>query len=211
MGDQLFSSNPLNAQPAVVSVINLKGGTGKTTSAIYMATALADKNCPVIIIDADSEQSALNWSLDSGFDFEVVPAEKDRLGRQAKAYAAEGKTVIIDCAPNNRDSLFSAALASDVIVVPVAPTGQDVNRLGPTLELLLQVEESRKADLVYILVTKWDRRRTLAKEFIEVFRAYPLLNSKVSNRVIYQKEFGRVPNYLREYENVIEEVMSHVA
>lgn len=41
--------------------VNLKGGTGKTTSAVYLALALA--RCGrTLLIDADPQQSALRWS-----------------------------------------------------------------------------------------------------------------------------------------------------
>lgn len=196
-------------QPMILSIINLKGGTGKTTTAVYMATAIArgrDQD-QAVIIDADSEQSALNWAQEGALPFPVVPVERDKLGKQARQLVGEGKTVLIDCAPNNRDILYSAALAADKIIVPVAPTGQDVNRLVATLNVLVEVEESRDADLAHILVTRWDKRRVLAKEFIDMFKDYPVLKNKISNRAIYQKEFGIEPTFLREYSAVLREVI----
>jgi chromosome partitioning protein len=62
----------------------------------------------------------------------VVAAERDRLARQAREL--EGKrgdrrVVIVDTPPNDREVLRTAAFVADRVVVPVAPTGVDVNRL----------------------------------------------------------------------------------
>ena len=200
----------MGSEPRIIAIINLKGGTGKTTSAVYMATVLVKGGSKAVVVDADSEQSALNWGQDNSLPFPVVLADKDRLGKQVRELAAAGNVVLIDCAPNNRDTLFSAALAADKIIVPVAPTGQDVNRLVATLNILVEVEESRDADLAHILVTRWDSRRILAKEFVDMFKDYPVLENKISNRAIYQKEFGIEPTFLDEYSAVVKEVMNSV-
>ena len=202
---------PSGKQPApIISIINLKGGTGKTTSAIYMATTFYEMGKQTVVIDADNEQSALNWAQGGLLPFEVLTMEKDQLGKQARAQAEQGRAVLIDCAPNNRDTLYAAALVADKIIIPVAPTGHDVNRLEATLALLVEVEQSRDKDLANILVTRWDKRRVLAREFIDIFKDYPVLENKISDRVVYQKEFGILPTFTREYRDVIEEVLNNV-
>ena len=194
----------------IISIINLKGGTGKTTTAIYMATTIHEMGRQVAVIDADNEQSALNWAQGGLLPFEVLPMDKDQLGKQARAQAEQGRMVFIDCAPNNRDTLYAAALVADKIIIPVAPTGHDVNRLEATLALLVEVEQSRDKDLANILVTRWDKRRVLAREFIDIFKDYPVLENKISDRVVYQKEFGILPTFTREYQDVLEEVLNNV-
>ena len=42
-----------------LAVINLKGGTGKTTSAVYLAAALARRG-RTLLVDADPQGSALS-------------------------------------------------------------------------------------------------------------------------------------------------------
>lgn len=207
----MATPNEHQAKPLVISVINLKGGTGKTTSCIYIAAALFEGELPVTIIDADNEQSALNWAADGTLPFAVIGIEKDQLRQQVKSLKSQGQIVLIDCGPNNRDILYTAALNADIIIVPVAPTGQDVNRLQATLTLLLDIEESRNADLTKILITRWDRRRVLAREFVDLFKDYPVLKNKISDRVIYQKEFGITPTYLSEYREVAQEILQHVS
>jgi chromosome partitioning protein len=67
----------------IVAVVNLKGGVGKSTSAVYFAT-VASGGGEVVVLDADTERSALEWAAAGELPFEVVPAERDRLARQAR-------------------------------------------------------------------------------------------------------------------------------
>jgi hypothetical protein len=127
----------------IVAVVNLKGGVGKSTTAIYFATVASEGGEGGVVLDADTEKSATEWAAAGELPFEVVPAERDRLARQARALAKGGRTVVIDTPPNDREVLRAAAAVADRVVVPVAPTGVDVNRLRATLEVLLDVEATR--------------------------------------------------------------------
>jgi chromosome partitioning protein len=189
--------------------VNLKGGVGKSTSAVYFAT-VASGSGEVIVLDADTERSALEWASGE-VPFEVVAAERDRLARQAREL--EGKrgdrrVVIVDTPPNDREVLRTAASVADRVVVPVAPTGVDVNRLRATLEVLLDVEATRGELDTSILLTRWDGRKRLAREAEELLGRFPLLDSRIRALTRYEDGFGDRPWYLEEYGKAWEEVVS---
>ncbi|MDX6382119.1 MAG: chromosome partitioning protein [Rubrobacteraceae bacterium] len=192
----------------IVSVVNLKGGVGKTTTALYFAEAAKEEGRAPIVIDADGERSALEWSSQGELSFEVVAVEKDALARQARLLEKEGRVVIIDTPPNNREALWAASAVADHVVVPVAPTGVDVNRLRATLEVLLDVEAIKGKLDTSILFTRWDKRKRLAREAAELLDNFPLLGARIRSLTRYEDGFGNSPWYLEEYREAWTEVIS---
>jgi chromosome partitioning protein len=192
----------------IVSVVNLKGGVGKTTTALYFAEAAKEEGYAPVVIDADMEKSALEWSHAGELRFAVVPAEKDALARQARLLEKEGQIVIIDTPPNNRETLWAASAVADHVVVPVAPTGVDVNRLRATLEVLLDVEAIKGNLDTSILFTRWDKRKRLAREAEELLSNFPLLAARIRALTRYEDGFGSRPQYLEEYKEAWSEVTS---
>jgi chromosome partitioning protein len=47
--------------PAIVAVVNNKGGVGKTTTAVNLGAALAESDRRVLLVDLDSQASASIW------------------------------------------------------------------------------------------------------------------------------------------------------
>ncbi len=191
----------------IVALVNLKGGVGKTTSALYFAAVAHEGGQNPVVLDADTERSALEWAASGELPFEVVAAEKDRLARQARALQKQGRTVIIDAPPNDREVLWASAAVADRVVVPVAPTGVDVNRLRATLEVLLDVEATRGELDTSILLTRWDRRKRLARDAEELLARFPLLGARIRSLTRYEDGFGNRPTYLDEYEPAWKEVI----
>lgn len=194
---------------SIYAILSLKGGVGKTTSAMHLAAVAAEQGQRAVVLDGDEERSASEWArLADGLPFEVRPAERDRIARQARELKKEGYTVLIDTPPNNRDVLTRAANVATTCLIPLPPTGLDVNRMVATLELLRDVEASRGSLDAVLLLTRWDGRKRLAKEALGALAALPLLESRVRDLARYQDAFGSPPAYLTEYRSVWFEMTS---
>ena len=81
----------------IISFLNQKGGVGKTTLAIHLATVLAERS-RVLLVDADPQGSALDWRAqragDSGFP--VVGLPKPTLHRDIGALGENCDWVVVD-------------------------------------------------------------------------------------------------------------------
>jgi chromosome partitioning protein len=55
-----------------VAVVTLKGGSGKTTSAVFLAHEWAALGPGVLLVDADPQATALRWSEQAGFEVSTL-------------------------------------------------------------------------------------------------------------------------------------------
>ena len=123
-----------SATVQIISVINLKGGVGKTTIALNLAATLADQGRRVLLIDADPQQSATQWAQQGpgALPMPVMSLRADDGAPQFKTaldqlvQAAQAMLVVIDSPPELSDPALVAALLSDVVLVPVTPSPLDL-------------------------------------------------------------------------------------
>src|SRR3954452_14680836 len=127
----------------VLSVLNQKGGVGKTTLAVHLATAFAQRKERVLLIDADPQGSALDWAASRDGDspplFPVIGLPKKTLHREIPALAEDYKHILIDGPPRVNEVARSAILASDIVLIPVQPSPYDVWAAKEIVDLLGEV------------------------------------------------------------------------
>lgn len=125
----------------IVSIVNLKGGVGKTTTAVALATAARRDGKAARLYDADPQSSASLWAAvaeDNGdpLPFEVLPANVATIrpvGRRLKGDA--GEWAVIDCPPNGR-VVDEAVKAADLVIVPTTTGPADMVKTFETAETL---------------------------------------------------------------------------
>jgi chromosome partitioning protein len=119
-----------------VVVTNLKGGVGKTTTAVYLAAVAASRgHIPVVVVDADRQASAAEWLEERPIDdVEVVEAPSERTLTRAMS-AGEG-TVVVDLPPGDERLVQAAIAAADAIVIPTRAGGVEFARVAYTLEMI---------------------------------------------------------------------------
>jgi chromosome partitioning protein len=115
----------------IIALLNQKGGVGKTTLATHLAGEFARCGQSVIVIDADPQGSALDWSQRRGQSgtprlFGVIGLARETLHVEAPAIARDLDHVIIDGPPRVTALARSALLAADLVLIPVQPSPYDV-------------------------------------------------------------------------------------
>ena len=120
----------------VVAILSEKGGAGKTTLAVHLATAAHLDGRGVAILDLDPQGSAFAWAERRSEPPEAqaitpvaLPAWLDKL-REAGA-----EFVFIDTGRDANNAGYAAAKAADLILIPLRPGGFDLLALGRTLDL----------------------------------------------------------------------------
>jgi chromosome partitioning protein len=119
-----------------IVVTNLKGGVGKTTTAVYLsAVAVARGYDPVLLIDADRQASSAEWLEERPIEgVTVVEAPSERT--LARAMSRDEGMGIVDTAPGDERVVQSAVNAADAVVVPTRAGGVEFARVAATLEMI---------------------------------------------------------------------------
>ena len=107
-----------------IAFVNQKGGVGKTTLAINVAGCMAQQGFKVLLVDADPQQSALDWSgvRTSPSLFAIVGMTRPVIHRELPLLEEGYDHVVIDSPPSVHTMTQSIVGASDVVVVPVQPS-----------------------------------------------------------------------------------------
>ncbi len=118
-----------------IAVANVKGGVGKTTTAVYLA-AVATTKGPVVLVDADPQASAAEWLEERPLTgVTVAEAPSERLVTRAIELGA-GATVIVDTPPGSERLVRAAVAQADVVVVPTRAGSLEVSRVQATLGMV---------------------------------------------------------------------------
>lgn len=148
----------------VIALAGNKGGTGKTTLAVNLATCLARRG-GAAIIDADPQGSALQWrAFAPNEDAVQVFAYRDDLQGQANELARHHEYVVIDCPPSVHAPRALAVLRScDIALVPVQPSPVDLWATVHIEDAVSRAREHNKRLRVLIVINQLEPRTVLSK------------------------------------------------
>ena len=124
----------------IVVVAALKGGVGKTTTAVYLSAAAATGRRAVTLVDADPQASAAEW-LESADDptlegIELSEAPTERLLTRALGRIEDDDAAIVDTPPGDERILGRALELADVVVIPTRVGGVETARVEAVLSLV---------------------------------------------------------------------------
>lgn len=149
---------------AIIALVGNKGGAGKTTLCVNLATGLHEV-APTVILDADPQRSSLQWrALSDNPDAVSVQDAADDLAAMVMSAAKVYSHVVIDCPPSVHAEQTAQALEhADLALIPVQPSPLD---LWATVHVEGKVDEARRVnpDLHAVLViNQLEPRTTLSK------------------------------------------------
>jgi chromosome partitioning protein len=131
-----------------VAVLNQKGGVGKTTLATNLAAAAHVDGRRSLLVDMDVQGSAAEWytaRADASRLAGLVVVKMDRRLTVPKfrELASGYEFIVLDGPPRLDEVTCSAAVAADVVVIPVSPGPFDLWATSSTLATLDRADEIR--------------------------------------------------------------------
>ncbi len=173
----------------VISILNQKGGVGKTTLAVHLATALARKGKRVLLLDADPQGSALDWAAARHGKplFPVVGLPKSSIHRELPSISAGYDVVVIDGPPRVYEVARSAIMASDLVLIPVQPSPYDVWAAKEIVDLLAEATVYKPGLKSAFVINRKIVNTAIGRDVADALSDYPvvMLKSAICQRVAF--------------------------
>lgn len=176
----------------VISILNPKGGAGKTTIAIHVAKALSLAGESVVLVDSDPQGSARDWSqaADGGAGFPVVGIDRPNIDKEVPGLGEGRDWIIIDGAAKLEAMSASAVKASDLVVIPVQPSGLDIWACSSLIDMIKTRHTLTDGNPVTAFqITRAKKGTQLAREANDAIAefGFPVLNGAIYDRTVYAK------------------------
>ena len=139
----------------IISFANPKGGTGKTTSALLLATQLAERGANVAVIDADPERWIARWANLPAKPCRVSVSDavtEDSIIDLIEQSARRAQFVIIDLEGTASLMVANAIGMSDLVLIPLQGSSMDARGGAKMLHLLRNQERLVRRRIPYGVV-----------------------------------------------------------
>lgn len=181
----------------IYAVVNTKGGVGKTTTAVHLATMLA-RDSKTLLIDGDPQASAASWAAWRRDNPDFCPSPTTTC-LSGKAILSEGKqlaigfdNVVVDAGGRDSVGLRSALLLAQLAIIPIGASNLDAAAMTDLLTVVDLARDYNPELDVRVLLTRLDPRTKDSIEMMDFLEEQKLsvLSSKVSERVAFRRAIG---------------------
>lgn len=175
----------------VITIANPKGGAGKTTSALVIATTLAHKGASVALLDCDPNRPIIKWNTNkksnlnndaNKFIVDGEGGEKNIVNLISK-YSENYQFVIVDLEGTASRLTSRAFSQSDLVLIPVQASQTDSDQAIKAIELIKEDEEVLNRLIPF-------------KIFMT--RTNPLIKSKIENRILVELHQNNIPTLVTQ-------------
>jgi len=142
----------------VIAFANPKGGAGKTTSALLLASELAAKGAQITIIDADPEKWISQWGALPGkpANVEIVSeVSEDSIVDLIEEAAGRSQFVVVDLEGTASLMVANAIGMADLVLIPTQGASMDAKGAAKTIRLVRNQERMARREILHaVLLTR---------------------------------------------------------
>ncbi len=171
----------------IISIINEKGGVGKTTTAINLAYCISSKGYKTLLIDTDPQGSAWKWkSVSKNKSFDVKPYP-DPISHLIKKLAKGYDHTIIDTPPGIGETTWAALMVSHLAIIPVSPSPFDIWASDDVIKLFREARKVNKHLMSVLLISKKMTGTKAGRDIRNILASYKIgiFHTEIVHRMAY--------------------------
>lgn len=159
----------------VISLVNQKGGAGKTTNTISLAGAFTKLGYSVVIVDSDTQGNTRDWkAVNEDNPIPVLGIDRPTIHTDIKSLS-RFDIVLVDGAPTVEAMSASAIKAADLAIIPVQPSPLDIWATADLIDLVKTRIEITDGKLqAAFLVSRAVANTKIGKEISDILAKYEL-------------------------------------
>ena len=121
----------------ILSILNPKGGSGKTTLSVNLARALLERGRSVLLVDTDPQGSARDWlAAEPDNPVDLIALDRANGIRTVTTFATGYDVAVLDGAAKLADLIPAVIRVSDYVLIPVQPSPYDVWAVSELVDLI---------------------------------------------------------------------------
>lgn len=183
----------------IIALINLKGGVGKSTTAVHLCRYLLSEPRRVALVDADAQGTSSKWinnlaqNLSRPQIYRIT--EPDPLLDTIPEITDQFDYIVIDGAGGLAEVQRTILLLCDLVLIPIQPSFPDIDATEEAIAAVRRVRKLRHSQpLAYTFLSRTITNTVLLKEAVDALSRYediPLLKTQIPQRQIAADLMGQ--------------------
>jgi chromosome partitioning protein len=180
-----------------IAFVSPKGGSGKTTSAFLLSTALA-KLYDVTVIDADPNHPIQTWANGGNTPLRmsiVSDVDEDTIIERIEDAAAKTPFVVVDLEGTASKIVVYAVMQADLVIIPTQGSQLDADEASKAIQLVVQSEKltGKRKPYVVALTRTSMTIRTRTQAHIQnglIGAGVPVMETEINERDAFRAIFS---------------------
>jgi chromosome partitioning protein len=199
----------------LIALVNYKPGSGKTSTAGWLASAMHERpdTPPVALVDADRSRGVSDWHQLAPFPFPVHKVARPQADILIPSLVPADHDVVVDCpqAEDHADIVLSVLKLADLVVVPTSTSSFELPRTLDTHPFL--VDARREVGRELPTVVSMNRADPKDPKYNQEVRddlekaGFAVLATEVPAHRKYHKSWGKpVKARMTHYDRILTEI-----